>query len=143
VRGLDVEQLADQRADHGPLIKTKAVDDHQQRLPVRLEGGPKELGANVDRERGAVAAPIAEPAGVAPLQELGEVLPQAFLERAQGILQSRLIGLAQPHFPFGQLDHELDPLAPAERGAAAGLKLAEAGREVAREALLPDPITLE
>ena len=80
---------------------------------------------------------------IAPLEELGEVLPQALLQGAQGILESRLLGLAEPHFPLGELDHELDPLAPAQRGATAGLELAETGSEVAREALLPDPVTLE
>ena len=92
---------------------------------------------------GRSLSPVVQPAGVVALEVAGEVLPQAFLQRAQRILQSRLVRLAQPHLPLGQLDHELDPLAPGERAAAAGLELAEAGGEVAREPLLPDPVALE
>ena len=141
--GLDVEPGADERADHRPLVEPEAVHHDQQRLPVHVQHRPEELGADVHRERRAVAVAVVQPAGVVALEVAGEVLPQALLQGPERILQPRLVGLAQPHLPLGQLGHQLDPLAPGQRAAAAGLELAEPGREVAGEPLLPDPVAVE
>ena len=92
---------------------------------------------------GRSLSPSSQPAGVVALQVPGEVLPQAVLQRAERVLQPGLVRLAQPHLPLGQLGHQLDPLAPGERPAPPGLELAEAGGEVAREPLLPDPVAVE
>ena len=112
-------------------------------LPVHVQHRPEELGADVHRERRPVAVAVVQPAGVVALEVAGEVLPQALLQRAERVLQPRLVGLPQPHLPLGQLGHQLDPLAPGQRAAAAGLELAEPGREVAGEALLADPVAVE
>ena len=143
MRGLDVEPRADERADHGPLVQAEAVDHHQQHLRCVSSTGSQELGADVDRERRPVAVAVVQPAGVVALQVPGEVLPQALLQRPERVLEPGLVRLPQPHFPLGQLGHELDPLAPGQRAAAARLELAEAGREVAREPLLADPVAVE
>ena len=111
--------------------------------PVRVEHRPEELGADVHRERRPVAVAVVQPAGVVALQVPGEVLPQALLQRPERVLQPGLVRLPQPHLPLGQLGHQLDPLAPGQRAAPARLQLAEAGREVAREPLLADPVAVE
>ena len=105
--------------------------------------GLEELRADVHRERRAVAVAVVQPAGIVALEVAGEILPQALLQGAQRVLQPGLVGLAQPHLPLGQLGHQLDPLAPVERASAPGLELAEPGREVAGEALLPDPVAVQ
>ena len=86
---------------------------------------------------------VVQPAGVVALQIAGEILPEAFLQGPKRVLQAGLVRLAQPHLPFGQLRHELHPLAPGQRPRAAGLELTEAGREVAGEPLLADPVAVE
>ena len=50
---------------------------------------------------------------------------------------------AELDFPLGQLGDQLDPLAPGEVLAAAAFELAKPADEVAREALLADPVALE
>ncbi len=110
---------------------------------MHLEHGLEELGTDVHRERRAVAGAVVQPSGVVALEIAGEVLPQTFLQCAQRILQPRLIRLAETNLPFGELGHELDPFAPGEGSAAAGLELPEPGGEVAGEALLPDPVAVE
>src|SRR2546429_1785448 len=75
--------------------------------------------------------------------EAREVFAQALLQGTQRLLQSRLVSRGNPHLPPRQPRDQLDPLAPRERRPAPALELAEAGDEVAREALLANASTLE
>src|SRR6267154_2210374 len=78
-----------------------------------------------------------------PRDESLKVFAQAFLQRSQGFGESRLVARGEPHLPLRQLGHQLAPLAPGERPAAAALELAEACDEVARQPLLADAVALE
>src|SRR2546430_403709 len=84
-----------------------------------------------------------EPAGIMFSDEAREVFARALLQGTHRLLQSRLAGRRKPHLPARQLRDQLDPLAPRERRPAPALELAEAGDEVAREALLANASTLE
>ena len=111
---------------------------------VALEDRHQELGADVHRERRPVALGLREPArDSARLMNSAKSLRSDELQRAERFGEARLVAGREPHFPAHQLDHQLDPLAPRQRRAAARLELAEAGDEVAREALLADAVALE
>ena len=89
---------------------------------------------------GRSLSPSCSQRGVVALEVAGEVLAQAVLQGSERVLQAGLVRLAQAHLPLGQLGHQLHPLAPRERAAAARLELAEPGGEVARQPLLADPV---
>jgi hypothetical protein len=143
VRRLDVEPFADERPDHGPLIQAQTVHHHEHGTTMHIENRPQKLRADVDGQRWPVGVTPMQPAGVVPLQIAGEVLPHAVLQCAQCVLQARLIRLAEPDLPLGELDHDLDPFAPCQRTTPTSFELAKAGGEVPREPLLPYAIALE
>ena len=145
MRRLDVEPGADERADHVPLVQPEAVHHDQQRLAVRVAAPARTNSGTMSTESGGrSASEPSQPAGVVPLEELARnPARRLILQRPERVLQAGLVGVAQPDLPLRQLHDQLDPLAPGQRRAPAGLELAEPGGEVAREPLLPDPVALE
>ena len=89
------------------MIEAQAVDHQEQHLAAFLEHGHQELGADVHRERRAIAFGLREPTRVVLDDEGSEVAAQAALQVAQRLEQTGLADAGQPDFPARQLDPQL------------------------------------
>jgi hypothetical protein len=121
MRGFDIEESADQRADHGPLIQPETIHHHQHDPAMHIENGPEEFGADIHREWRPVAVALVQPVCVVSLQITCEVLPQTLLKRPERVLEPGL---------FCKLHNQLHPLTPCKRGSPPSLQLPEARGEV-------------
>ena len=143
VRFLDVEQRRDQIAQHFPLIEPQAIDHDEHHATGALERGDQEFRAHVDRQRRPVPLGVGEPAGIALGDEDLEILAQALLQVVQRLGEPGLIGRGEAYLPSRQLGDQLAPLAPRKRGSPAAFQLAEAGDEIAGQALLANAVAFE
>jgi len=143
VRLLDVEHRGDQIAQHFPLIEPQAVDHDEYHAAGAFERRHEKLRAHIDRQRRAVFLRIREPARIVSGDEALKILAETLLQRAQRLGQSGFVARGEPHFPARQLGDELGPFAPRQVRAAAPLELAKPRDEVARQALLANPVAFE
>ena len=144
MRGLDVEPGADERADHRPLVEPEAVDHHQQHPPVRCRAPaagtrrrcPPRAAAGRSRRRGASGRSCAGGSAAKSCRRLSCSVRSASCRPGSSACPSRTSHSASS---ATSSTHSRQASGPA----AAGLEIAEAGREVARQPLLADPVAVE